>query len=70
MPDWYRTHSLSPECYPDSEYRDWAQDNGLYVDEAGNVDYDGPRAVDSYRAPGTAAFPHRFEDDWDDDDDD
>jgi len=42
MPDWYRTHSLSPDAYPDSEYLDWAQDNGLYVDAAGNVDYGSP----------------------------
>ncbi len=42
MPDWYRTHSLGPECYPDEEYCAWAQDNGLYVDAAGNVDYGPP----------------------------
>ncbi|HEY6493287.1 MAG TPA: hypothetical protein VIZ43_08445 [Trebonia sp.] len=42
MPDWYRTHSLGPEHYSDAEYRDWAQDNGLYVDLAGNVDYGPP----------------------------
>ena len=63
MPDWYRTHSLSPEAYPDSEYREWAQDNGLHVDAAGNVDYGPPEPVrdDIYRpAP---------EDFWDEDDD-
>lgn len=37
MPDWYRDHNLSPECYPDDVYLDWAQDHGLYVDAAGNV---------------------------------
>lgn len=42
MADWYRTHSLSPEAYPESEYLSWAQDNGLYVDAAGNVDYGPP----------------------------
>lgn len=40
--DWYRDHSLSPEAYSDEEYLDWAQDNGLYVDAAGNVDYGPP----------------------------
>ncbi len=40
--DWYKDHSLSPEAYPDSEYLGWAQDNGLYVDAAGNVDYRPP----------------------------
>jgi len=44
MPDWYRDHSLSPECYPESGYLDWAQDHGLYVDAAGNVDYGPPEA--------------------------
>ncbi len=48
MPDWYRDHDLSPECYPDSEYRDWAQDNGLYVDAAGNVDYGPPDPRDRF----------------------
>lgn len=48
MPDWYRDHDLSPECYPDWEYREWAQDNGLYVDLAGNVDY-GPPEPDPER---------------------
>lgn len=42
MPDWYKTHRASPDCYPESEYREWAQDNGLYVDLAGNVDYGPP----------------------------
>lgn len=45
MPDWYRTHDLSPEAYPDSEYRNWAQDSGLHVDAAGNVDYGPPQAA-------------------------
>jgi len=45
--DWYKDHSLSPECYPESEYLDWAQDNGLYVDAAGNVDYGPPEAASS-----------------------
>jgi len=42
MPDWYKTHSASPDAYPDEEYYTWAQDNGLYVDAAGNVDYGPP----------------------------
>lgn len=42
MPDWYRDHNLSPECYPDDVYLAWAQDHGLYVDAAGNVDYGPP----------------------------
>lgn len=42
MPDWYRSHNASPDAYPESEYREWAQDNGLYVDAAGNVDYGPP----------------------------
>jgi hypothetical protein len=45
--DWYKDHSLSPEAYPDSTYLDWAQDNGLYVDAAGNVDYGPPGAAPS-----------------------
>ena len=45
MPDWYRTHSLSPEAYSDDEYRNWAQENGLYVDVAGNMDYGPPEAA-------------------------
>jgi hypothetical protein len=44
VPDWYRDHDLSPECYPESEYLAWAQDQGLYVDAAGNVDY-GPTLI-------------------------
>ena len=48
MPDWYRDHNASPDCYPDSEYLDWAQDNGLYVDAAGNVDYGPPERDRSY----------------------
>jgi len=44
--DWYKDHPLSPECYPDSEYLGWAQDNGLYVDAAGNVDYGPPDPTD------------------------
>lgn len=39
--DWYRDHNVSPEAAGDEAYREWAQDNGLYVDLAGNVDY-GP----------------------------
>jgi hypothetical protein len=49
MPDWYRTHGLGPEHYPDTEYRDWAQDNGLYVDVAGNVDYGPPEPVREFQ---------------------
>jgi hypothetical protein len=48
MADWYRDHPLSPEAYSDREYLDWAQDKGLYVDAAGNVDY-GPPEVDDER---------------------
>lgn len=53
MPDWYRTHSASPEAYPDREYTDWAQDNGLRVDAAGNVTdpAEYPSPVDAYRPP-------------------
>lgn len=46
MPDWYRTHNLSPEAYPDSEYLSWAQDNGAYVDAAGNVEFYATAADD------------------------
>lgn len=42
MADWYKTHNASPDCYSEAEYREWAQDNGLYVDAAGNVDYGPP----------------------------
>jgi hypothetical protein len=42
MPDWYKTHSAGPDAYPDEEYLSWAQDHGLYVDAAGNVDYGPP----------------------------
>ena len=49
MPDWYRTHNASPDCYPDEEYYSWAQDNGLYVDAAGNVDYGPPERDDLER---------------------
>lgn len=35
--DWYRTHSASPDCYPEDEYRGWAQDAGARVDAVGNV---------------------------------
>lgn len=42
MADWYRTHSASPEAFTDAEYVSWAQDSGLYVDAAGNVDYGPP----------------------------
>ena len=54
MPDWYRDHPhAGPES--DAEYRDWAQDNGLYVDAAGNVDYGPPE-------PGHAAqYPNPWE---------
>ena len=45
MPDWYKTHSASPDAYPDEEYYTWAQDSGLYVDAAGNVDYGPPGPV-------------------------
>ena len=44
--DWYKDHSASPDAYPDSDYRDWAQDNGLYVDAAGNVGYGPPESED------------------------
>jgi hypothetical protein len=43
--DWYKDYPLSPEAYPESEYLNWAQDNGLYVDAAGNVDYGPPDRV-------------------------
>jgi hypothetical protein len=43
--DWHKDHSLGPECYSDAEYYAWAQDNGLYVDAAGNVDYGPPEPV-------------------------
>ena len=46
MPDWYRDHDLSPEAYPESAYLDWAQDQGLYVDAAGKVDYGPPERTD------------------------
>lgn len=42
MPDWYRDHNISPEAAGDDAYYAWAQDNGLYVDLAGNVDYAPP----------------------------
>ena len=39
--DWYKDHPhAGPES--DAEYYAWAQDNGLYVDAAGNVDYGPP----------------------------
>ena len=44
MADWYRDHDLSPEAYSETEYLGWAQDQGLYVDAAGNVDYGRPPA--------------------------
>ncbi|MDQ2874830.1 MAG: hypothetical protein M3Y33_08570 [Actinomycetota bacterium] len=54
MPDWYRDHDLSPDAYPESDYLDWAQFHGLYVDAAGNVsdpaESSGP-AADEY-CPG------------------
>ena len=40
--DWYRDHSISPEAAGDQAYFAWAQDSGLYVDVAGNVDYGPP----------------------------
>lgn len=41
MPDWYKDNPhAGPES--DEEYYAWAQDNGLYVDAAGNVDYGPP----------------------------
>ena len=40
--DWYKDYPMGPEAYPESEYLSWAQDNGLYVDAAGNVDYGPP----------------------------
>jgi hypothetical protein len=52
MPDWYRDHNLSPEAYPDDVYLEWAQDNGLYVDAAGNVDYGPPSADDDNNPDG------------------
>ncbi len=45
--DWHKDHPLSPDAYPESEYLNWAQDNGLYVDAAGNVDYGPPEAAPS-----------------------
>jgi hypothetical protein len=56
MPDWYRDHNLSPECYPDEVYLDWAQDNGLYVDAAGNVDYGPPASLGAEIADEDAVF--------------
>jgi hypothetical protein len=61
MPDWNRDHSASPDAYPDSEYLEWAQDNGLYVDAAGNVDY-GPPVPDEDRdepLPGPEPYRER-----------
>ena len=44
--DWYKDHPhAGPES--DAEYLEWAQDNGLYVDAAGNVDY-GPPGEDDW----------------------
>ena len=62
MPDWYRDHSASPECYSDSEYLEWAQDNGLYVDAAGNVDYGPPAPARDLCRRG---LPHDWERDPD-----
>lgn len=46
--DWYKDHPhVSPEAVSDEEYYSWAQDNGLYVDAAGNVDY-GPPGDDDW----------------------
>lgn len=58
MPDWYRTHDLSPEAYSDDEYRSWAQDNGLYVDAAGNVDYGPPEAAAERAEETHGLFEH------------
>jgi hypothetical protein len=66
MPDWYRTHSLSPEAYPDSEYLAWAQDNGLYVDAAGNVDYGPPEPPAFQDKSGFQWSGDTGEDDYDD----
>jgi hypothetical protein len=50
MPDWYREHPhAGPES--DAEYREWAQDNGLYVDAAGNVDYGPPESAAGETCP-------------------
>lgn len=46
MADWYKTHGASPDCYPESEYREWA---GLYVDLAGNVDYGPPEPAREFQ---------------------
>lgn len=53
--DFYRDHGgLSPDCFDDSEYLNWAQDNGLYVDAAGNVDYGPPEGARCHCAvPGS-----------------
>lgn len=41
MSDWYDTHNASPDCYPESEYLDWAQSAGARVDEVGNLIWPG-----------------------------
>lgn len=43
MGDWYRDHDVSPEVAGDEVYREWAQDNGAHVDQAGNVFWPGDR---------------------------
>jgi hypothetical protein len=55
--DWYKDHPLSPEAYPDSVYLDWAQDNGLYADAAGNVDCGPPEPCSEERDP----YPNPWE---------
>lgn len=37
MADWYDTHDVSPGAVSDREYAMWAQEQGAYVDLAGNV---------------------------------
>lgn len=54
--DWYKDHPVGPEACPESEYLAWAQDNGLYVDAAGNVDY-GPPEPASVVADEDVTFP-------------
>lgn len=59
--DWYKDHPpAGPES--DAEYLGWAQDNGLYVDAAGNVDYGPP----GYGSPSNCSHIwHRDPDGWD-----
>ena len=68
MPDWYRDHPhAGPES--DEEYREWAQDKGLYVDVAGNVDYGPPQADGWADRMLSQRLPDDFYDDPEDDDD-